>query len=99
MLVSFGDSTNARIEYITFNVVDIYYPYNAIFGRGFTKKFNAIIHSAYLCMKMPALKGAITIFRNQKEVREIERHTSMGQGNVNTLQSNKEPQVSSSQEA
>lgn len=34
LLVSFGDQENARTEYITFDVVDLYYPYNAIFGRG-----------------------------------------------------------------
>lgn len=72
LLVSFGDSTNARTEYITMNVIDIYYPYNAIFGRGFTNKFNTIIHSTYLFMKMPALRGVLTIFGNQKDSKEIE---------------------------
>lgn len=33
--VSFGDSNNARTEYVNFDVVDISYPYNAIFSRGF----------------------------------------------------------------
>jgi hypothetical protein len=44
--VSFGDQQNARIEYITFDVVDLYYPYNAIFGRRFANKFNEAIHRA-----------------------------------------------------
>lgn len=39
--VSFGGQKNARTEYITFDVADLYYPYNAIFGRGFANKFNA----------------------------------------------------------
>jgi hypothetical protein len=30
--VSFGTSENARTEYVTFDVVDLHYPYNAIFG-------------------------------------------------------------------
>jgi hypothetical protein len=42
--VSFGDLTNPRIEYITFNVVEMNYPYLAIFGRGFLNKFKAIVN-------------------------------------------------------
>ena len=57
--VSFGGQENARIEYVTFNVVDLYYPYNAIFERGFTNKFNATIHMGYLCVKMSALHKII----------------------------------------
>ena len=30
--VSFGDQHNPRTEHITFDVVDMYYSYNAIFG-------------------------------------------------------------------
>ena len=60
--VSFGDQENARTEYMTFDVVDLYYAYNAIFGRGFANKFNIIVHMGYLCMKMPALHGIITVY-------------------------------------
>jgi hypothetical protein len=38
--VSFSDQENTRTEYVTFDIVDLYYPYNAIFGRGFANKFN-----------------------------------------------------------
>jgi hypothetical protein len=41
--VSFGDLDNVRIETLTFDVVDIYHPYLAIFGRGFMNKFDAVI--------------------------------------------------------
>ena len=58
---------------MTFNVVDLYDPYNAIFGRGFANKFNAAIHMGYLCMKMPALYGTITVHDSQKKARNIER--------------------------
>ena len=51
MLVSFGGQENARTEYVTFDVVDFYYPYNAIFDKGFVNEFNAAIHMGYLCMK------------------------------------------------
>jgi hypothetical protein len=59
--VSFGDQENARTEYVTFDIVDLYYPYNAIFGRGFANKFNMALHMGYLCMKMPTLHGIITV--------------------------------------
>jgi len=59
--VSFGGQENARTEYVTFNVVHLYYPYNTIFGRGFANKFNTTIHMGYLCMKMPALHGIIIV--------------------------------------
>jgi hypothetical protein len=59
--VSFGTQANARTKYITFDVVDLYYPYNVILGRGFITKFNAALHMAYLCMKIPALHSIITV--------------------------------------
>ena len=71
--MSFGTQANARTEYITFDIVDLYYPYNAILGRGFTTKFNAALHMAYLCMKIPALHGIITVRGSQKEARNIEK--------------------------
>jgi hypothetical protein len=43
LLVSFGDLDNATTETLTFDVVDMYYPYLAIFGRGFINKFYAVI--------------------------------------------------------
>ena len=71
--VSFGGQENARTEYVTFDVVDLYYPYNVIFGRGFTNKFNVAIHMGYLCMKMLVLHGTIIVYDSQKEARNIER--------------------------
>jgi hypothetical protein len=43
--VSFGSIRNARTEYITFDVVEMNYPYNAIFGRGLLNTFKAALHS------------------------------------------------------
>jgi hypothetical protein len=37
--VSFGTAKNPRTKYIAFDVVDMAYPYNAIFGRGFLNTF------------------------------------------------------------
>jgi hypothetical protein len=55
--VSFGDLDNTRTETLTFDVVDIYHPYLAIFDRGFMNKIDAVIRQQFLCMKIPATKG------------------------------------------
>ena len=68
--VSFGGQENTRTECVTFDIVDLYYPYNAIFGRGFADKFNTAIHMGYLCMKMLALHETITVHDGQKEARK-----------------------------
>jgi hypothetical protein len=52
--VLFGTPKNPRTEYITFNVVNMLYPYNTIFGRGLLNTFEAALHSGYLCHKIPA---------------------------------------------
>ncbi|XP_066333789.1 uncharacterized protein [Miscanthus floridulus] len=70
-------------------LMGLYYPYNAIFGRGFANKFNAAIHMGYLCMKMPALHGIITIHGSQKEARNIERAIYKSQRNINSVESAK----------
>jgi hypothetical protein len=54
--VSSDTIQNAITEYISFDVVEMYYPYFGIFGRGHLNKFEAVIHQSYLCMKMPACK-------------------------------------------
>jgi hypothetical protein len=70
--VSFDSLSNARIEYITFDVVDMNYPYNAIFGRGLLNTFKAALHSLYFCMKVLATLGVISIHNSQKDARNIE---------------------------
>ena len=85
--VSFGTTENARTEYVTFDVVDLHYPYNAIFGRGFLNKFNAAAHMGYLCMKIPALHGVITVHGSQKEARNIEKAIYKSFRNINSVDS------------
>jgi hypothetical protein len=60
--VSFGTLKDTRTEYITFDVIDMPYPYNDIFGRGLLNTFEAALHSGYLCLKIPATFSVITIF-------------------------------------
>jgi hypothetical protein len=71
--VSFGTPQNHRTEYITFDVVEMTYPYNAIFRRGLLNTFEAALHSAYLCLKVPTTFSVISIFGSQQEARNIEK--------------------------
>jgi hypothetical protein len=87
LLVSFRDLDNARTETLTFDVVDIYHPYLAIFGRGFMNKFNVVIRQQFLCMQIPAPKGVITVFGDQQEARNIVKGHTPGQTNVYQLNS------------
>jgi hypothetical protein len=43
--MSFGTPKNPRTEYITFDVVDMLYPYNTIFERGLLNTFETALHS------------------------------------------------------
>jgi ribonuclease HI len=83
--LSFGAAPNTRSEQITFDIVDMVYPYNAIMGRGSINKFEAAIHGLYLCMKIPGPQGVITVYGNQQTVRNIERDFVLGQRNVHCL--------------
>jgi hypothetical protein len=83
--ISFGTPENPRTEYITFDVVDMLYPYIAIFGRGLWNTFEAALHSAYLCLKVSATFGVITIFDSQKEARNIEHSFAPGHKNMHFL--------------
>jgi hypothetical protein len=83
--VSFGTVQNTRTEYLSFDVVEMYYPYNGILGIGFLNKFEAIIHQAYLCMKIPAMLGIITTWGHQNDGRNLERGCTPGQRNVHAL--------------
>jgi hypothetical protein len=71
--------------HIIFDIVDMLYPYNAIFGRGLLNIFEDALHSAYLCLKLPTTFGVITIFDSQKEARNIECGFSPGHKNVHFL--------------
>jgi hypothetical protein len=52
---------------LTFKVVSFDIGYNCILGRSFLLKFMAVIHIAYATMKMPSLKGIITIKADQRD--------------------------------
>jgi hypothetical protein len=70
MLVTFGFVHNTRTEYVVFDIVDMEYPYNAIIGRGTLNAFEAILHPAYLCMKIPSEQGPIVVHGSQEAARK-----------------------------
>ena len=71
-------------------MVDINYPYNAIFGRNTLVKFAAVIHQSYLCMKLPSPGGIITVFGNQEEARRCEDNASTANKNVHVIETPEE---------
>jgi hypothetical protein len=70
MLVTFGFVNNTRTEQVVFDIVDMEYPYNAIIGLGTLNAFEAILHPAYLCMKIPSDEGPIAIHGSQEAARK-----------------------------
>jgi hypothetical protein len=59
--VTFSYVHNIRTEQVVFDIVDMEYPYNAIIGRGMLNAFEAILHPADLCMKIPSEQGPIAV--------------------------------------
>jgi hypothetical protein len=72
MPVTFGFVHNTRTEQVVFDIVDMEYPYNAIIGRGTLNAFKAILHPAYLCMKIPSEQGPIAVHGGQEAARRAE---------------------------
>jgi hypothetical protein len=66
LLLSFGTAPSARSEQVTFDIVDMVYPYNVIMGRGSINKFEAAIHELYLCMKIVGPQGMIIVYGDQQ---------------------------------
>jgi hypothetical protein len=66
MPVTFGFVHNTRTEQVVFDIVDMEYPYNAIIGHGTLNAFEAILHPAYLCMKIPWNKGPLLFMAVKK---------------------------------
>lgn len=86
MPVTFRGERKPRTEHITFDVVQLNYPYNIIFRRGTINTFDAVIRNSYLCMKIPAALGVITVKGNQKIERDIERGYTPGQVNMYNIE-------------
>jgi hypothetical protein len=72
MPVAFDYVHSARTEQVVFDNIDMEYLYNAIIGRGTLNAFEAILHPAYLCMKIPSEQGPIAIHGSQEAARRAE---------------------------
>jgi hypothetical protein len=72
MSVTFGYIHNTRTEQVVFDIVDMEYPYNAIIGQGTLNAFEAILHPAYLCMKIPSEQWPIAVHGIQEATRMAE---------------------------
>jgi hypothetical protein len=83
--VSFGTPKNPRTEYITFDILDMLYPYNTIFGRGLLNIFDAALHLGYLCLKILSTFSVISVFGSQQDVRNIENGFTPVHKNVHFL--------------
>jgi hypothetical protein len=88
--LSFGVAPNAWSKQVTFDIVDMVYPYNAIMGRGSINKFEAAIHGLYLCMKISGPQGVIMVYGNQQTARNIERDFVPGKRNIHCLMTQRE---------
>jgi hypothetical protein len=60
--VTFGYVHNIRTKEVTFDIMDMEYPYNAIIGRGTLNAFKAVLHPVYLCMKVLSNQGLISTY-------------------------------------
>mgnify|MGYP003730194399 CR=1 FL=1 len=66
LTVCFEQGHKTRTEDIIFDIVEINYPYNAIIGRATLNAFEAVLHSAYLAMKIPSIFEVIIVYGNQE---------------------------------
>jgi hypothetical protein len=73
--VSYGTGDNRSKEALAFEVASFDIRYNCILGRPFLLKFMAVIHTAYVTLKMPGPKGMITIKGDQCDALAYENAT------------------------
>ena len=72
--VVFGSPENFHSEELIFDIVPFRSGYHALLGRIAFAHFNAILHYAYLNLKMPGPKGVITINDNTECSLRTEEH-------------------------
>jgi hypothetical protein len=78
--VSYGSRDNKHKEVLMFEIASFNIGYNCILGRPFHMKFMAVIHTAYVTLKMPNPTGVITIKANQRDTLACENDTLMHAG-------------------
>ena len=73
--VIFGSPDNFRSEESIFDIVPFRNAYHALLGRTAFAKF-AVLHYAYLKLKMPGPRGVITVNGNTERSLRMEEHTA-----------------------
>mgnify|MGYP005823399307 CR=1 FL=1 len=74
--VVFGSPDNFRSEELIFDIVLFRSGYHALLGRTAFARFNAVLHYAYLKLKMPGPRGVITVNGNTERSLRMEEHTA-----------------------
>ena len=74
--VVFGSPDNFRSEELIFDIVSFRSGYHALLGRTAFARFNAVLHYAYLKLKMPGPRGVITVNGNTERSLRTEEHTA-----------------------
>ena len=74
--VVFGSPDNFRSEELIFDIVPFRSGYHALLGRTAFARFNAVLHYAYLKLKMPGPRGVITVNGNTERCLRTEEHTA-----------------------
>jgi hypothetical protein len=83
--VSFIEGEKVHTETITFDIVNMGYPYTAIFGRGVLNRFKIVIKQSYLCMMMPSPFGIIIVHGDQATSKRIEGKPIPGYSLINEV--------------
>ena len=76
MEVVFGSPENFQSEELIFDIVPFRSGYHALLGRTVFARFNAVLHYAYLKLKMPGPPGVITVNGNMERSLYTEEHTA-----------------------
>lgn len=87
--VTFGQGATMRMELITFNIVDVLDPYNAIFKRNITNKFATLAVSVHEAPNSPWGVGVLSILGSQEEARRCKDNMSQGAKNVHAIEDDK----------
>ena len=74
--VVFGSPDKFRSEELIFDIVPFRSGYHALLGRTAFARFNAVLHYAYLKLKMPGPRGVITVNGNTERSLRTEEHTA-----------------------
>ena len=72
MPITFSYINNTRTEDVKFDVVDMEFPYKVVIRSGTLNVIEAVLHSAYLCMKIPSNQGVILVYGSQETARKAE---------------------------